>query len=123
MANPDALVEEWDSIRSILAKILSDHYKINVHTPWAQDVHEILLLLRLFPLKNMGRNLGTVASFNRATEKLFLFKKVRFCKHIICATQTNKFRALNLIILGRRCNQCIGKKRQQISAHHCCRRK
>lgn len=90
MVNSDALVEGWASIRSVLAKILSDHYKIKVHTQWAKDVHDILLFLRLFPLKNMGRNLGTVASFNRATEKLFLFRKVRFCKHNFCVIQTNR---------------------------------
>lgn len=77
--NHDALIEGWDSMRTVLASVLNDHYKIVVHTVWMQEMHEILLLIRLFPLKSSGRNLGNIVSFVRAIEKLFVFKKVCIC--------------------------------------------
>lgn len=66
-------------MRTVLASVLNDHYKIVVHTVWMQEIHEILLLIRLFPLKSSGRNLGNIVSFVRAIEKLFVFKKVCIC--------------------------------------------
>lgn len=76
LAKHKALVERWMTISPVLETIVKDHYKINVHTLWGTEIHGILCLLRLFPIKNTGRNLGTVVSFNKAIEKLFVFKDV-----------------------------------------------
>lgn len=63
-------------MKPVIASILSDQYKIKTHTVWTPEIHEILLLLRLFPTKNIGRNLGTIISFNKAVDKLFVFREV-----------------------------------------------
>lgn len=73
----DALVDRWSEMVPVLKNILVDQFKVNLLNFWCNDICDILTLLRLMPLKNVGRNLGTVLSFNKAVDKLFVFRQVR----------------------------------------------
>lgn len=74
--NHNVLVKEWNLLHSVFADIVKTQYKTAVHTEWCQEIHSILILLRLFAPKHTGRNLGKITSFNTATKKLILFKQV-----------------------------------------------
>lgn len=108
-------------MRTVLASVLNDHYKIVVHTVWMQEIHEILLLIRLFPLKSSGRNLGNIVSFVRAIEKLFVFKKVCIC---YCNFKIFYHQSWLLIFFsGWRSSERIDSKKQPTPIHHSCWRK
>lgn len=77
-AKHNALVQNWKSISSVLHAHLKDHHKVKLITEWCEEIHDILVLLRLLPIKTVGRNLGTIASFERAVDKLFIFQEVRY---------------------------------------------
>lgn len=75
-AKGDALVGNWKYMAIALSTHLNEHHKVKLITDWCPEIHEILVLLRLFPDKSVGRNLGTIANFNRAADKLFVFREV-----------------------------------------------
>lgn len=46
-------------------------------TTWPEDIENILALLKLFPSSKVGKkSLANRATFNRATQKLFVFRTV-----------------------------------------------
>lgn len=72
----DAFLDSWPTNNVRLNDILTNQYETSVYTMWSQDIQDLLILLKLLPAKSNGRNLLSVQAFNKATEKLFVFRKV-----------------------------------------------
>lgn len=72
-ANSVALGPFWDKHGIILHRILTESYpKLAFKTGWSPEVDNLLTLLRLFPPKNIP----TAELFNKAIEKLLVFRPV-----------------------------------------------
>lgn len=72
----NAFLDSWPIYSSRLNDILKNQYASDVHTMWSADIQDLLILLKLLPARTNGRNLLSVESFSKATEKLFVFRKV-----------------------------------------------
>lgn len=80
----NAFLDTWPTHSVRLNDILKDQYESSIYTMWTEDIQDLLILLKLLPAKTNGRNLLSVESFNKATEKLFVFRKVRLHLRITC---------------------------------------
>lgn len=72
----DAFLGSWPEYRVRLKEILRNQYQASIRTTWSEDISDLLILLKLNPARANGRNLLTIESFNKAIEKLFVFRKV-----------------------------------------------
>lgn len=50
----------------------------NFHTQWAQDIHKIFILLKLFPMKYGRKPAEGRETFEKSIEKLIVFKPVSY---------------------------------------------
>lgn len=75
-ANVKVFVDEWPNIRTNLNIILRQQYQTNIQTIWPADINDLFILLKLIPGKSNGRYALTVQSFNKAIDKLIVFRTV-----------------------------------------------
>lgn len=77
-SNENGLSDKW----SIYSTKLKDYYSEKVKerhyiTRWPDDIEDFLLLLKLLPSKQAGRNIAaTVENFNKASEMFITFELV-----------------------------------------------
>lgn len=86
VAKSDAFLQLWPKYELHLREILTQDYKLCVQTIWPKEIENILVLLKLFPAKSVGRNTSNILSFNKAVDKLIIFHEVRnqiFCWNIM----------------------------------------
>lgn len=76
--NANALLEKWDLLAPQLRNILQSHYKIKTFiNGWADEIESMLVVLKLMPAKQVGRNVvASEHTFNNSMEKLLQFVKV-----------------------------------------------
>lgn len=77
--NTNILVDSWPTIRNDLKQILQQQYKSEAfHTEWPEEINDFLILLKLLPLKNVGKNvLASKDTFVNSVKKLIKFYDVR----------------------------------------------
>lgn len=56
--------------------MLTTVYNSHIYTQWPKEIQDIMILLKLLPAKNDTKKVATLESFNKACDKLFLFRKV-----------------------------------------------
>lgn len=77
--NPNGLIENWSNYRKQLQRALSDHRKEEYESQWSPIVDGFLILLQLFPSKQVGRNVtASSANFEASIGKLIKFELVIF---------------------------------------------
>lgn len=73
----NGLFDSWASYRPQLEQVLTSHKKNAFETDWDPSVHELLLLLQLFPSTQKGRNATASSStFEASIAKLIQFELV-----------------------------------------------
>lgn len=76
MANPNtnasAFLDGWSSFGQQLRGVLMGHYKQkDVCTDWSMEIENVLILLKMFPCRQVGRNvIATDATFIKSIDKL-----------------------------------------------------
>lgn len=86
LANPNvnayAFLNKWSTISPQIRNILSSHYqKGNFKTDWSEDVENILVLLKMFPSRQVGRNvIASDSNFKKALEEFIHFEPVKLAK-------------------------------------------
>lgn len=72
------LIENWSMYSKILNNTLTATYGSHIYTQWPRDIQDILVLLKLLPATNKSKKVGEaeIEVFNKAIDKLFLFRKV-----------------------------------------------
>ncbi|XP_031639195.1 uncharacterized protein LOC116351255, partial [Contarinia nasturtii] len=70
-ANASAFMEKWPVFAPQLREILFSHYKVKrFKTSWADDVEGILVLLKMFPSNQVGRNvIASDPTFKKSIEQ------------------------------------------------------
>lgn len=76
--NVNGLLENWPKYSSKLKNVLDSSDKSSdFATMWSEDIEQVLILLKLLPLVQTGRNTAPKrANFQEATKKLIIFSKV-----------------------------------------------
>lgn len=74
--NSDAFLDSWPAYSIQLVDVLENQYQAKISTPWSEEIQMLLIFLKLLPARANGRNLLSISSFNKAIEKLFVFRKV-----------------------------------------------
>lgn len=71
-------MNKWSSIAPQLQVILTQHYKVSkFQTDWAEEIENILLLLKMFPSGQLGRNvIASDATFKKAVEQFIQLEPV-----------------------------------------------
>lgn len=76
LANPNtiasAFLDDWPRFSEQLRKVLIDHYKQKeVRTDWCSEIENVLVLLKMFPHRQVGRNvIASNPAFLKSIEKL-----------------------------------------------------
>lgn len=72
------MIDNWKYYHKQLADVLTvQNKKMPYETDWSPDIQSILLLLQLFPSKQVGRNvIATSSNFNLSVESLLKFEMV-----------------------------------------------
>lgn len=82
LANPtvkaSAFLDKWPAIFPQLRNILREHYRErNFKTDWSENVESILVLLKMFPSRQIGRNvIASDATFKKSVEQFIHFEPV-----------------------------------------------
>lgn len=66
----------WASYSVCLNEMLTTKYASHIYTQWSKDIQDILILLKLLPVKNHSKATASLESFNKAIDKIFLFRQV-----------------------------------------------
>lgn len=76
--NANALIEKWETYEHQLREILVINFaNVAFETGWSEDIENVLVLLKLLPSKQSGRNvIASNSTFNNAIEKLVQFLPV-----------------------------------------------
>lgn len=84
--NASALLDKWSNLSYKLRRILMNHYKVNsFQTEWSADIEDFLVLLKMFPSRQIGRNVvATNASFKKSIEQLVCFEPVICLQSELC---------------------------------------
>lgn len=79
--NAAAFVDKWPVVATKLRGILTNHYKEKeFRTDWSVEVENVLIILKMFPCPQVGRNvIASNATFEKATEKFIKFEPVLIC--------------------------------------------
>lgn len=87
-ANPNidaaAFINKWPEMWAQFRYILIDHYKVNTFTTdWSEEVENILVLLKMFPSKQVGKNvIASNINFNKSVESFLHFEPVSLMNSI-----------------------------------------
>lgn len=78
MIDCSVLISKWIDIKGELNRVLETQYSSDVYTTeWAEEVDDTLILLKLFPLKKVGKNpMASRETFFDARKKLIKFYDV-----------------------------------------------
>lgn len=82
MAYPEisavALIDKWIVLGPQLRDILTRHYKVkNFKTDWSEDIESILVLLKMFRARQVGRNvIASDTTFKTSVNQFIHFKPV-----------------------------------------------
>lgn len=89
--NASAFLDKWLAISPQIRNILFSHYqKGNFKTDWPADVENILVLLKMFPSRQVGRNvIASDSNFKKALEEFIHFEPVRIILDFI---ENNKYK-------------------------------
>lgn len=68
-------VEMWPRYASELRKFCNTKFKCEKHTEWAEDIENILLLMKALPLSSSSR---VKQPFKDMIQKVIIYKVVRF---------------------------------------------
>lgn len=82
--NASAFLNKWPAIFPQLRNILRVHYReMNFKTDWSEDVENILVLLKMFPSRQIGRNvIASDATFKKSVEQFIHFEPVIFTMYV-----------------------------------------
>lgn len=71
----------WDMLSERAVKLFESHYATKFNSSWTSDIDPLLVLLKMLPTKAAGKRLALIeSSFNKAEQKLIVFRVVRlFC--------------------------------------------
>lgn len=77
--NANSLLDDWESYAKQFRGILRDDYQIEAfESDWAVEIEDFLVLLKLMPSKQIGRNIiASESTLKNATSKLLQFVKVK----------------------------------------------
>lgn len=77
--NCHAFLEKWPILAPKLWDVLTKHYKQNdFATGWAKDIEDVLVLLKMFPCRQVGRNvIATNKAFETSVKTFIQFEPVR----------------------------------------------
>lgn len=76
MANPNvtasAFLDDWPRFCVQLRSVLTNHYKQkDIRTDWCLEIENVLVLLKMFPCRQVGRNvIAANATFMKSIDKL-----------------------------------------------------
>lgn len=82
LANPEinatAFIDKWTMFGPQLRDILTNHYKVQTFTTdWPKDVEDILVLLKMFPARQVGRNvIASDTTFKKSVDQLIHYEPV-----------------------------------------------
>lgn len=73
-----ALIDKWIVFGPQLRDILTSHYKVkNFKTDWFEDIERILVLLKMFPARQVGRNvIASDTTFKTSVNQFIHFEPV-----------------------------------------------
>lgn len=73
-----AFIEKWPTIGPQLRNLLNDHYKVkHFQTDWSEEIEAVLVLLKMFPARQVGRNvIASEATFRKAVEQFIHYEPV-----------------------------------------------
>ncbi|XP_055306986.1 uncharacterized protein LOC129571243 [Sitodiplosis mosellana] len=98
--NASVFVNEWPSISQQLRGILANHYKQKTFkTDWSAEIEDVLVVLKLFPTNQVGRNvIASIPNFNKSMNQFIHFEplnaaplpgKKGFPHIVACGTSMN----------------------------------
>lgn len=78
--NANSLLEKWESYVPQFRRFLRDDFGIDAfESDWSDEIGDLLVLLKLMPSKQVGRNvIASESSLNYASKKLLQFLKVQY---------------------------------------------
>lgn len=76
--NGNALLEKWESFKNQLRGIMVNQFNVqHFKTGWNNNIEDVLVLLKLLPSKQIGRNvISSTSTFNSAIENLIQYMPV-----------------------------------------------
>lgn len=69
--NSEAFFQKWPKYQQKLRELCNAKFKCEKHTPWPDEMENILLLVKLFNAKKVTDNLQ---SFHTAVDKMMVFR-------------------------------------------------
>lgn len=75
--DPNALFDKWSNFGSQIQDILKTSYDLSVSTDWPEEIHQVLVLIKVFPAKSGRYVKSTVVPFTTAIDKLIVHCPVR----------------------------------------------
>lgn len=85
------MLEKWDDYAPRLTNILKNEYnQKSFKTEWSAEVEDVLILLKLFPSKQIGRNvIASDLTFKKSIEKMIEFLPVN--EQLIAIANTYRY--------------------------------
>lgn len=75
---PTAFLDVWPSFSQQLRGILTNHYKQKTfQTDWCAEIEDVLVVLKLFPANQVGRNaVASIPNLNKSINQFIHFEPV-----------------------------------------------
>lgn len=73
-----AFQNAWKILSERAVNVFESHYGTKFNSAWTKDIDQLLVLLKMLPVKAAGKKLALIEStFSKAEQKLIVFRTVR----------------------------------------------
>lgn len=113
----DVYIKIWPKYAQQLEQLMQKEYTAsNFHTQWSEEIHNLFILLKLFPPKFGRKPAENRETFINSIEKLIVFKPVNV--HTLLVFVSRKYTDVNMYLLAWYSSDCYDGSRKQAPVHY-----